>query len=176
MDVDQLRREYHSLVVTACEWRALGLYDPNELAELAFGAMRPGREYDLRDLYQAITKAVMTSFQRRAEQQGILEWLRSGATLQRPGFGPTEEPLRALSHLREAERELLQYRYWDDLTIPEIAVVRRRSPERVEELLERALQRYAGKLRSTPVTTRTEVEQLISGLKPGEHRRFPASD
>ena len=39
MNVDDLRTQFHDLVVTACEWRAMGLADPHDMAAEVFSRL-----------------------------------------------------------------------------------------------------------------------------------------
>lgn len=172
MYVDELRARYGNLVVTACEWRAMDLAEPRAMADEVFARLQPARDHSLRDLYGAIDKVVLATYQRHSDSMTVLDKLRSGAA-RRPERGPDDDYRDALSSLREGDRRLLQLRFWDELDEEETREVLGLSVEGVRERTDRAGKRYLAKVsRRHPEVTLGDVVSLLEGLKPGHHHRF----
>lgn len=170
---------YHGLVVAACEWRAMGLAEPEAMAAEVFGQLSPDGDHDLHDLYAAIDRVVVLTYRRFSDRSSVLERLREGAAIVGPRKArtPGDDFLTALSKLRHADRELIQLRFWDDLDDPEAAEVLRVSTEVVRARLARAGTRYLAKLAHTyPDLVITDVADTIRSIKPGVHHRFGAQD
>lgn len=163
---------YASLVVTSCEWRTIGLADPQALADEVFAILERRPDSDLHDLYEAVERVAMAAFTRHADQVGLME-----RVVQLGRFRPPEEVrelLAALSRLRQADRDLLQRRHWDSLDLLELAESLKASPEQTRERLVRAEQRFLAKARrSSPALTHDDVPRLVCSIKPGEHSRYP---
>ena len=176
VNVEALSAQYHDLVVTACEWRAMGLADPEKMAETVFGALHQRGDHDLRDLYRAIEGVVLSAYQDYSDKVSIIERLQLGSLLGRPSpRTPADEFLRSLSNLRGKDRRLLQLRFWDELDEAEAAEVLGVSIEQVRESLAKAGMRYLAKLsRSHPDLAISDVVDTIASIKPGIHRRFGA--
>lgn len=174
MDVEELRTRYHSLVVAACEWRAMGVAEPTDMAEEVFQWLDPRRPHNLRDLYATIEKVVFASYQRYSDGISVLDRLRGGAMIGGPKKrNPADDYLLALSNLRRTDRELIQLRFWDDLTDDEAAEVLGLSAGAVRERLATAGTRYLGKLsRTHPDIALSDIEGTIRSIRPGVHRRF----
>lgn len=166
--------QYHSLVVTACEWRAMGLADPVEMAAEVFGLLDERRDHGLQDLYRAIDRVVTSSYQRYSDQTSMLDKLRLGGALgMSRSNSPVDDFLKALSNLRGRDRKLLQLRFWDELDEAEAAEVLGISRERVRERLAQAGMRYLSRLSHThPDLAISDVVDTVSSIKPGIHRRF----
>ena len=177
MNVEALSAQYHDLVVTACEWRAIGVADPFEMATKVFDSLDERRDHDLKDLYQSIDKIVMFAYQHYSDQFSIVERLRLGMTLGGSGRrNPADEFLKALSNLRTKDRQLLQLRFWDELDEAEAAEVLGLSIEQVRENLAKAGMRYLNRLsRSHPDLAISDVVDTIASIKPGLYRRFSAN-
>ncbi|MFT4108111.1 sigma factor-like helix-turn-helix DNA-binding protein [Propionicimonas sp.] len=170
---------YRGLVVAACEWRAVGVADPEDMAEEVFGQLDVHADHDLHDLYASIERVVLASYQRYAEQFSVLERLREGAAIIRPRRTrtPADDFLSALSRLRNADRELIQLRFWDELSDAEAAEVLRTTTETVRSRLARAGTRYLARLaRTHPDLALTDVADTVRSIKPGVHRRFETGD
>ena len=164
---------YRNLVVAACEWRAMGLADPHDMADEVFSRLDPRREHDLRDLYSSIDKVVFASYQRYSDSISVLDRLRGGATIVGPRRSRSDDFLHALSNLRRADRELLQLRFWDDLDEDEAAEVLGLTVEQVRERMVRAGTRYLAKLsRSHPDLTVGDIVDTLNSIKPGVYRRY----
>lgn len=164
---------YRDLVVTACEWRAMGLADPHAMAEEVFSRLDPRKDHDLRDLYASIDKVVFASYQRYSDGMSVLDRLRGGAMVGRTKRTPADDFLAALSNLRQADRQLIQLRFWDELTEDEAAEALGLTREAARERLARAGTRYLSKLgRSHPDLAISDVEDTIRSIKPGIYRRF----
>ncbi len=174
MNVDALAARYRSLVVTACEWRAMGLAEPEAMADEVFGRLDPRKDHSLRDLYASIGKVVFASYQRYAGASSVLDRLRGGALIApRPRRSPSDDFLAALSNLREHDRELIQLRFWDELSDEEAAEALGLTRDAVRERLAKAGTRYLSKLgRSHPDLAISDIEDTIRSIKPGIHRRF----
>jgi hypothetical protein len=166
--------EYHDLVVTACEWRAMGLADPHEMAAQVFDLLDERRDHTLRDLYKAIDKVVVSAYQSYSDKISILERFQMGALLGRSGpKTPADAFVKALSKLRGKDRELLQLRFWDDLDEVEAADVLGVNIETVRQRLATAGTRYLNKLtRSHPDLAISDVVDTLASIKPGIYRRY----
>jgi DNA-directed RNA polymerase specialized sigma24 family protein len=177
VNVEALSAQYHDLVVTACEWRAMGLADPHDMAAEAFGALDERRDHDLKDLYRAIDKVVMSAYQHYSDKISLVDRLRLGTLLGPSAHrNPADEFLKALSNLRGKDRQLLQLRFWDELDEVEAAEVLGISIEQVRANLARAGMRYLNRLsRSHPDLAISDVVDTIASIKPGIYRRFSAS-
>lgn len=173
MKADELRVLYSTVVVTSCEWRTIGLADPQQLADQVFATLERQSEIDLHDLYEVLERVAVEAFSRYAERATTLDRL---ITFGR--FKPAEEVrdmLAALSRLRQADRDLLQRRYWDSLDLLELAESFRTSPEQARARLVRAEERFLGKARRFDRgLTPAEIGRVVASLKPGEHTRYPA--
>ena len=177
VNVEALSAEYHDLVVTACEWRAMGLADPHQMAADAFAALDERRDHSLRDLYHAIDTVVLAAYQNYSNNISIVDRFRLGAILSPPGpRNPADEFLKALSNLRGKDRRLLQLRFWDDLDEAEAAEVLGTSIEATREHLAKAGTRYLSKLtRSHPDLSISDIIDTLSSIKPGIYRRYGAT-
>lgn len=164
---------YRSLVVTACEWRAMGLADPEDMADEVFMLLDPRRDHNLRDLYSAIDKVVFASYQRYSDSMSVLDRLRGNAAIIGPRRARSDDFLHALSNLRRADRELLQLRFWDDLDEEEAGEALGLSVEQIRERMVRAGTRYLAKLsRTHPDLTVGDIVDTLNSIKPGVHRRY----
>jgi hypothetical protein len=173
VNVDAMAARYRSLVVAACEWRAMGLAEPSAMADEVFGRLDPRKDHDLRDLYKAIEIVVFASYQRFSETLSVLDRLRGGATIGRPKRNPADDFLLALSNLRQRDRTLIQMRFWDDLDDDEAAEALGLTREKIREQLANAGTKYLSKLsRSHPDLALSDIEDTIRSIKPGIHRRF----
>lgn len=171
--MDALAERYRDLTVVACEWRAMGLADPHDMADEVFARLDRRKDHGLQDLYRSIDKVVLVSFQRHSDGVNLLDRLRGGALIGSPSKRtPADDFLRALSNLRLRDRELLQLRFWDELTEDEAAEVLGLSIEQVRERLAKAGISYLKKLgRSHPDLAISDVVDTIKSIKPGLHRR-----
>jgi len=174
VNLDALAARYRSLAVTACEWRAMGLADPEDMADEVFARLDPRSDHTLRDLYAAIEKVVLASYQRYAGSSSVLDRLRGTAMIApRAKRTPSDDFLNALSNLREGDRRLIQLRFWDDLDDDEAAEALGTTRDAVRERLARAGTRYLAKLgRSHPDLAISDIEDTLRSIKPGVHRRF----
>ena len=174
MNVEALAAKYHDLVVTACEWRAMGLADPHQMAADAFAMLDERRDHNLRDLYRAIDKVVLDAYRNFSNKTSIMDRLRVGAMFGSPSpRNPADEFLKALSNLRGKDRQLLQLRFWDDLDEAEAAEVLGTSIEATREHLAKAGMRYLSKLtRSHPDLAISDIIDTLSSIKPGVYRRY----
>jgi hypothetical protein len=174
VNVDAMAARYRSLVVTACEWRAMGLAEPEAMADEVFDQLDLQKDLTLRDLYASIERVVFASYQRYADRFSMLDRLRGGAMLSPRGKrSPSDDFLTALSNLRQHDRDLIQLRFWDELDDDEAAEALGLTREVVRERLARAGTRYLGKLgRSHPDLAISDIADTIRSIKPGVHRRF----
>lgn len=166
--VSQLERRYWSLVVTACEWRAVEVEPPEVMAARAFGYLHTGKVADLHDVFRAVDKAVAVAYRNSVAARSTLDAIRGLASVRHDVARPAA--LIALSALYEGDRRILQHAYWDDLDPAEIATVLGTDLDRVHQRLETA----SGRLRAQLVKRGVPVEDLGSVLreiKPGTHHR-----
>ena len=170
--MDALAERYRDLAVVACEWRAMGLADPQEMADEVFARLDRRKDHGLQDLYRSIDKVVMVSFQRHSDGVNLLDRLRGGVIIGSSKRSPADDLLRALSNLRGRDRELLQLRFWDELTEDESGEVLGLSIEQVRERLAKAGISYLKKLtRSHPDLAISDVVDTVKSIKPGIYRR-----
>lgn len=178
MNVAELRDRYYDLAVASCEWRAIGIADPDAMANECFGILDPTKEQGLRHLFAAIDKVVTASYQRYAATQSLLDKLRSGATLTGPARGkrsPADDFLDALSRLKQSDRSLLQFQFWDELNDAEMAQVLRLGEAEIRDRLATAGVRYLAKLaRTHPEVALSDVGDAVRSIKPGIHSRYPS--
>lgn len=173
MDVDALAERYRGLVIVACEWRAMGLADPEAMADEVFARLGRASSRDLRDVYREIDRVVMASFRRHAEQVNPLDRLRDWDTLLAPPKrAPTNPVLKALSNLRARDREVLQLRFWDGLTEDEAAEVLGTTSEAVRRRVASAGDRLLARLsRSHPGASPGDIADVLASIKPGVRHR-----
>ncbi len=165
--VGEQRQRYWSLVVAGCEWRAMGIEDPEVMAEMVFSALDP-RKPGLNRLFREIDKVVAIAYRKEASQRSSLDALRQMATVHQDSSLP--DALVTLSTLREADRRILQLAYWDDLEPLEISEVLGVDLVDVFQRLARATSRLTPKLARKGVAA-DDVEQAIRDAKPGRHHR-----
>lgn len=173
VNIAELRATYFSLAVASCEWRAYGIADPTAMANVAFATLDARKDQSLRQLFRAIDTAVADAYRRHAGTHSVLDRLRTGTTMGRPAQRTPEEDYRdALSRLRQADRALLQHRFWDDLNDAEMAEVLRLSQADVQDRLANAGVRYLAKLAKThPEVALSDVGDVLRQIRPGENRR-----
>jgi RNA polymerase sigma-70 factor (ECF subfamily) len=174
VNVEAMAAQYHDLVVTACEWRAMGLADPHEMAAEVFAMLDERRDHTIRDLYKAIDKVVLSAYRNYSDQISIVQRFQMGTLLGRPTpKTAADEFVKALSNLRGKDRELLQLRFWDDLDEAEAAEVLGVNIETVRAHLAKAGMRYLNKLsRSHPDLAISDVVDTLASIKPGIYRRY----
>lgn len=151
----------------------MGLADPHEMAAEVFSLLDERRDHGLHDLYKAIDRVVVSSYQRYADQFSVLERLRGGLGSGSNRRTPIDDFLVALSNLRRADRELLQLRFWDDLDEAEAAEVLGLTREQTRLRMANAGTKYLAKLaKRHPDLSLSDVVDTIRSIKPGIYRRF----
>jgi DNA-directed RNA polymerase specialized sigma24 family protein len=168
---DQLkdfRQRYRSLAVAACEWRAFGVEDPEVMADWAFASLRTDRKLDLAALFRGIEKAVSMAYSASAAHRSTLDVLRGMAAFGRDI--PRPAALIALSELRDHDRQVLQYAYWDGLSRGEISEVLGIDLVAVSERLDRAGRRFTERLAKHGVPA-DDLAETAREVKPGTHVR-----
>jgi hypothetical protein len=172
MRLELLAARHRSLAVTACEWRAFGLADPERMADEAFDQLLNQPDPTLADLYDAIDRVVQLTYDRYASQSSILERLTSTLSFSRTSRHDPNELLTMLSLLRGKHREVLQLRYWDGLSDGEAAEVLRIEPERLVERRGKAEARFLARVhKDYPEVIPVDVPELVASIKPGTHTR-----
>ena len=172
MRLELLAARHRSLAVTACEWRAFGLADPDRMADEAFDQLLADSDPTLADLYDAIGRVVQLTYERHAAQLSVLERLGSTMSLSRTSRRDPNELLSILSQLRNRHREVLQLRYWDGLSDAETAEVLRSEDAKVVEWRTRAEARFLAKVnKNYPEVIALDVPELVASIKPGHHTR-----
>ncbi|MBK9696572.1 MAG: sigma-70 family RNA polymerase sigma factor [Propionibacteriaceae bacterium] len=172
---DEFRARYESLVVTACEWRAIQA-NPYTTADDVFARLARHRSApSLRLLYSSLQDAVLHAYTSQAGSQSFLDKMRGvqQELSNRPHDTPREAALRlAISSLKGTDRDLLQLALWDGLTPSEIAEVRRWEPDTVSTRIVQALGRFAtlAAKRSIQLDA-VELPATFRALKPGTHTR-----
>jgi hypothetical protein len=166
--VGDVRSQYRSLVVAACEWRAYGIEDPEVIADWAFAMLDPARDPGLPVIFRAIDKAVAQAYRHSASQRSSMDALRTMTVFRRDPALPVV--LTALSSLREGERRVLQHAYWDDLEPIEIGSVLGVDLVAVFRRLTRATRRLGARLEKHGISEEDLVPSMRQA-KPGTHRR-----
>lgn len=176
MRLELLAARHRSLAVTACEWRAFGLADPDRMADEAFDQLLSQPDPDLADLYDAIDRVVQLTYDRYAAQTSVLERLTSNLTIRpRTTRRDPNELLNILSLLRAKHREVLQLRYWDGLSDAEAAEALRMDPDKLVERRAKAEARFLARVnKDYPEVIALDVPQLVASIKPGTHTRDEA--
>ncbi len=167
-----LEQRYWPLVVTACEWRAFGVEDPEVIAGRVFADITPRSGTGLGAIFTAIDREVAQAYRNSASSSGSgplglpTNWLTRAPTDTRP------RALVALSDLPERERRVLQLAYWDELTRVEISEVLKVDLVAVSRRLDRGLERFRSRLaKREPQVPHEDLVAILTNLKPGPHRR-----
>jgi hypothetical protein len=176
MRLELLAARHRSLAVTACEWRAIGLADPDRMADEAFDQLLSESDPTLADLYDAIDRVVQLTYERHAAQLSIIERLSSNMTFERTSRRDPNVLLDILSQLRNKHREVLQLRYWDGLSDAEASEVLRIDPAKLLERRAKAEGKFLSRVRKNhPEVIAPDVPELVASIKPGQHRRESTS-
>ncbi|HET7723215.1 MAG TPA: sigma factor-like helix-turn-helix DNA-binding protein [Propionibacteriaceae bacterium] len=176
MGVDgDLEQRYWPLVVTACEWRAFGVEDPEVIAGRVFADVEPRSVVGLATLFKAIDQEVARAYQNSAPSAGSgplglpATWLAFAPADRRP------RALVALSDLPDRERRILQLAYWDELTRIEISEVLKVDLVVVARRLDKAFDRFRSRLaKREPGVSHEDLVAVLKDLKPGPHHRSPS--
>lgn len=161
---------HRSLAVTACEWRAFGLADPELLADAVFDQLLSNPDPNLVDFYHAVDVVVQQAYLRHAAGASVIDRINSSMRVRRTAAD--DDIITILSHLRHKHRTLLQLRYWDGLTEAEAAEALQLSETAFAELQAKAEQRFAKRLAKHDLAlAQHPVGPTISDAKPGTHRR-----
>lgn len=161
---------HRSLAVTACEWRAFGVADPEHLADAVFDRLVSNPDPDLADFYDAVDVVVHQAYLRQASTVSMIERIGTSMQIRRPGVD--DEIITILSQLRTKHRDLLQLRYWDSLSETEAAEALRLSPEDFAARQTKAEERFRRRLaKRAPVLAQEPLGPIISGAKPGKYHR-----
>jgi len=165
----EAKRRYWSLVVTACEWRAYQVEEPELMAEMVFASLDTAKSADLRDVFRAVDTVVAKAYRSIAGRRSSLDALRD---LRIVGRREPARPvtLTVLSSLREGDRRILQHAHWDDLDPVEIATVLRTDVENVRRRLDTATGRLTERLVKKGVQV-DDLRLLLTDIKPGTHHR-----
>lgn len=166
--VEEARRQYRSLVVAACEWRAYGIEDPEVMADWVFATLDPGSDPALWVIFRAIDKAVAQAYRNSASKRSSMDALREVTVIRRDVALPMA--LNALSSLREGDRRVLQLAYWDDLEPIEIGDVLGVDLVVVFRRLTHATRRLGARLERHGISEEDLVPTLRHA-RPGTHRR-----
>lgn len=165
--------KHRSLAVTACEWRAYELADPEQLADAVFDQLLSNPDPNLTDFYQALDVVIQQAYLRHAAESSILDRMNSSLHFRRTGID--NEIITALSQLRRKHRELLQLRYWDGLSEVEAVEALQLSPQAFPERQAKAEARFRRRLaKHGSVSIDEPVGVIIAGAKPGTHHRNPS--
>jgi len=163
--------QYRSLVVTTCEWRAFGLADPNDMADLVFErvAKTPGKSF-LRQVYKFVDDVTSEVYADVAKRRPIWDGFAGTHSGVLKGSGdPTIDQTRAaLTSLSGRDVELLRQAYWDTLTLDEMAEVNGSPPAVQQTKLNLALTRFQVKL---PASLAGDPVSALRLIKPGTHWR-----
>ncbi len=172
----EFRDRYETLIVAACEWRAMHT-EPEPLAAQVFDLLaRKNEAPSLRAAYQLLDKVVFDSYVHHSDGRSFLDKMRGQvATVPNaPQDTPEEAKLRdAVSRLRRRDRELLQRAYWDELSEPELAEVHAVEVDEIVARREQALNNYRKLIaRLSPASDPGLAARLLRSIKPGVHTRW----
>ncbi len=171
MRLELLATRHRSLAVTACEWRAFELADPEQMADAVFDRLLSNPDPTLADFYVAVDEVVRLTFARHAAQANILERLTSNLAVHGHRTS-TDEFLQALSQLRTRHRLLLQLRHWDGLSETEAAeALELELAEFIERQAKAEARFLARATKRHPELLHEDVGQLVASAKPGRHTR-----
>jgi DNA-directed RNA polymerase specialized sigma24 family protein len=171
MRLELLATRHRSLAVTACEWRAFELADPEQMADAVFDRLLPNPDPNLADFYAAVDEVVRLTFARHAAQASVLERLSSNLAITGHRAG-TDEFLQALSQLRTRHRLLLQLRHWDGLSEAEAAEALELDLTEFAERQAKAEARFIARVtKRHPELLNEDVGELVASAKPGKHTR-----
>ncbi len=170
MRLELLATKHRSLAVTACEWRAFGLDDPERLADAVFDRLLKNPDPSFADFYDAVDLVVHQAYERQTARTSILERFTSNLSI---GNKDAEnDVLLALSQLRNKHRVLLQLRYWDGLTEAEAAEALRLTPDAFAERQSKAEARFTNRLaKRRPELATAPLGPTVASAKPGVHYR-----
>lgn len=161
---------HRSLAVTACEWRAFGLADPEQLADAVFDQLLSNPDPNLVDFYHAVDVVVQQAYRRHAAGVSVIDRINSSMRVRRTAVD--DDIITLLSYLRHKHRTLLQLRYWDGLTEAEAAEALQLSPEAFAERQAKAEDRFGKRLtKRDPALAQQPVGPIIAEAKPGTHHR-----
>jgi DNA-directed RNA polymerase specialized sigma24 family protein len=171
MRLELLATRHRSLAVTACEWRAYELADPEQMADAVFDRLLGLPDPSLADFYAAVDEVVRLTYARHAARANMIE--RLSVNLAMSGrHTSSDEFLDALSQLRTRHRVLLQLLHWDGLSPAEAAEALSLTPEHIDKRQARAEARFMGKVtKRRPELAGAEVAPLVASAKPGKHTR-----
>jgi DNA-directed RNA polymerase specialized sigma24 family protein len=171
MRLELLATRHRSLAVTACEWRAFELADPEQMADAVFDRLLANPDPNLADFYAAVDEVVRLTFARHAAQTSVLA--RLGSNLALTGHRTSsDEFLQALSQLRTRNRLLLQLRHWDGLSEAEAAEALELGLAEFAERQAKAEARFIARVtKRHPELMHEDVGELVASAKPGRHTR-----
>ena len=167
---DRFEERYRQLAVVTCEWRALGLADPSELAEQVFQRLRTRRQPpDLKAFYRAVEDVIGLAYREQSGKRSLLEGLLTGSTalFNRPN-SEEDQARAALASLPSRDLDALRQRFWDELTPEEMAEVNGRDAAAQRDRLTSALARLGAKL---PAGLAQDPAAAMRALHPGSRRR-----
>lgn len=174
MRLELLAARHRSLAVTACEWRAFGLADPERMADEAFDRLLTEPDPTLADLFDAIERVVHLTYERHAAQFSVVERLGKTLSFERTTRRDPNELLSILSQSRNKHRVVLQHRYWDGLSDAETAEVLRIEEDKLRERRAKAEARFLARVQKDyPEVIALDVPELVASIKPGIHTRKP---
>ncbi len=170
MRLEVLATRHRGLAVTACEWRAYGLADPQRMADEVFERLVNYSDPNFTDFYAAVEEVVQHTYLRQAANESILERLTSNLSISKQGN--SDDALLALSRLRHKHRLLLQLLHWDGLTVAEAAEALQMSADAFADRQATAEAKFRSRLaRTRPDLATQEISRLMAGAKPGKHTR-----
>ena len=175
-DGSEFRDQYESLIVAACEWRAMHA-DPERLAIRVFDLLKAqAAPPTLRAAYQALDKVVFDSYLEESASTSIMSRLKGEqkAVPNAPDDTAEQKKLRdAVARLRRRDRDLLQRAYWDELSENELAEIEGADVRTIIERREQALNNYRKVVtRLSPTTDAALVSKLFRSVKPGLRTRW----
>lgn len=152
-------RTHYNAVVRYVE-RRVG--QPEDAAELVADVFRVAwQRFDPADaasrawLFQVAHNVVLDHYRRHGRQRALVTRITDDATTHLPAWPQPEHPvLAALERVDEPTREILRLRYWEELSVAEIATVLHLAPGAVRVRLHRARQQLKPMLTTGPAPRR----------------------
>lgn len=150
-------RTHYNAIVRYVERRVAQREDAAELVadvfRIAWQRFEPANSASRAWLFQVAHNVVLDHYRRHGRQRALIARVADEAATQPlpVPIEPDHPVLLALEHLDEPARELLRLRYWEELSVAEIATVLQLSSGAVRVRLHRARQQLKPILTTGPV-------------------------
>ncbi|WP_157874074.1 RNA polymerase sigma factor [Psychromicrobium lacuslunae] len=156
-----MHQDCYSLIYAFVQRR---INDPEASQELAADVFRivwqkwQGEAPRLPWLYAVARNVIGNEYRSRERRRQLQSRLRAEAVAQSGSNEPESYVLEVLETLKNADREVLQLAYWEQLSLAEIGVVLQISPTTAKVRLHRAREAFRRAMPRTGLTTSTQQE------------------